>query len=461
MFAPRLSDNSNSKHRIKRTVQLFILSCVSALLLIVNFALNWASYYLVEKSATSVEIYHNTWRAVKDNIHDEDKLKDWDQWEHKFDNLIKTDADAVFYAREMVGSLGDPYSRVLDPNETKASYNTAFGKFIGVGIEFDVAVDAAGQALTTSDGKVLPATGPDGLPVVRNVLRGSPALASGLKRGDQIELIDGKKVAGLTLDSIRAMLQGDAGTFITITYRRGSQTISQPIVRREISLPVVSTAVLPGKVGYLRIEHWGQLDTVDQIRAALMELEDCESLVVDLRNNPGGLVHLVFQSLAMFMDEGLIATEHVRVPGEGYLSYQIRLTANTLQLRTLGLPIPFIRDRNLSRNRPLVVLVNEGTASASEIFASALKENGRAIIIGKKTFGKGIGQTYVPVGNGVRLRITNFRTYTPHGNWVGNAHDIRIGISPDIDVDGVFDGRVIDAPDPQLLKALEFLRRGP
>lgn len=461
MFAPRLSDNSEHKRWIKRTLQLSALLSLTALLLAIYFGFGWASYYLVEKTATPLEIYHNTWRAVRDNIHDQDKLKDWAQWEHKFDDRIQTDADAVFYARQMVASLGDPYSWVLDPNETKASYNAAFGKFVGVGIEFDILLDNNGQPVTTADGKVLPVLGPDGAPVIKNVLRGSPALAAGMQRGDEVEAIDGKKIADLPLDTIRDMLKGEAGTFVTITYRRNGQSVAQPIVRREISVPVVSTAILPGNVGYLRVEHWSQLDTVEQIRNAMMELEKCDSLVVDMRDNPGGLVHLVFQSLAMFMDEGLIATEHVRLPGEGYMSYQVRLSPNTLQLSTLGVPLPLPREKNLSRNRPLVVLVNGGTASASEIFASALKENGRAVVIGKRSFGKGIGQTYVPVGNGVRLRITNFRTYTPQGNWVGNAHDIRIGIGPDIDVDGNFDRRVVDAPDPQLLKALEFLNRKP
>lgn len=458
MFAPRMPDR---RHWLKRTFQLSLLSCVAALLLVVYFCLGWAGYYLVEKTATPLEIYHNTWRAVRDNIHDQDKLKDWDQWEHKFDDQIHTDADAVFYARQMVASLNDPYSRVLDPAETKASYNHAFGKFIGIGIEFDVAMNGSGQPLTTSAGKFLPVTSPEGLPVVRNVMRGSPALAAGMQRGDQIEMVDGKSVAGLSIDEIREMLQGGAGTSVTITYKRNGHSLTQPIVRREIAIPVVSSAVLPGNVGYLRIEHWGQLDTVGQIRDALQDLDKCDSLIVDMRNNPGGLVHLVFQSLALFMDEGLIATEHVRLPGEGYMSYEVRLTPNTLQLRTVGVPVPLPREANISRNRPLVVLVNEGTASASEIFASALKENGRAVLIGKTTFGKGIGQTYVPVGNGVRLRITNFRTYTPNGNWVGNAHDIRTGTAPHVDIEGNFDGRVVDAPDPQLQKAIEFLQRGP
>lgn len=461
MFAPRLHEPGTGTRWYWRTIQVSLLTLVCLILLPLYFGVNWAGYYLVEKTATPVEIYHNTWRAVRDNIYDRDRLKQWDEWEHKFDDRIKTDADAVFYARLMVASLDDPYSWVLDPNDTKASYNAAFGKFVGIGIEFDIALDQAGQPHLTPAGKTLPARSDEGLPVIRNVLRGSPAQAAGLQRGDLLEAIDGKKVDALSLDEIRELLQGDSGTIVSLTYRRGAQTVTQTVTRREISIPVVSTAILPGNVGYLRIEHWSQLDTVEQIRDAMMELDKCDSLIVDMRNNPGGLVHLVFQSLAMFMDEGLIATEHVRLPGDDYMTYKVRLTPNSLQLSTLGVPLPLPREKNLSRNRPLVVLVNENTASASEIFASTLKESGRAIIIGKTSFGKGIGQTYVPVGNGVRLRITNFRTFTPHGNWVGDAHRLRYGVTPDIDVDGVFDGRIIDATDPQLLRALEFLRKKP
>ena len=462
MLAPRLqTDELQGKRCLKRSLQFLLLSTLSALLMVVYFTVNWAGYYLVEKSATSVEIYHNIWRAAQDNLYDQTKLKDWQQWEHKFDDRIHSDADAVFYAQQMIASLDDPYTFVMDADETKASYNNAFGKFVGVGIEFDTAVDADGRALVAVDGKVLPALGAEGLPLVRNVLRGSPASSGGIKRGDQIESIDGVKTAGLSLDAMRALLQGQLDTSVTVTFQRAGQLISQPIVRREIAVPVVSTAILPGNVGYLRIEHWGQLDTAEQVRQGLLELENCDSLVIDLRNNPGGLIHPVFQSLAMLMDSGLLATEHVRIPGDGYLTYQVSLTANSLQVQTQGVSVPLPRERNLSRNRPLVVLVNDGTASASEIFTSALKENGRAVIIGKATYGKGVGQTYVPVGNGVRLRVTNFRTYTPLGNWVGDAHNQRFGIQPHIDVEGAYDGRVVDAPDPQLKTALEFLRKGP
>lgn len=405
------------------------------------FLLFTASYFLVDPvNVPPVAIYHNTWQAVKDNIYDQSLLKDWDSWEHKFDDKIKTEADAIQYAAEMVNSLGDPYTRLQDAASVREEYRNAEANFVGVGIVFERLLDGNGQQIVRPDGQSL-ALSSEGCPVIERPLLGSPAEKAGIAAGDILMSINGKPCTGLSIDQLTSELRGEAGTNVTILVKRHGQVMAVDLTRSALQVPTVSTARLANGIGYLRITGFDQLDTADEVEAALLNLKDCKALIVDVRDNPGGLVHTAFQTAALFMDRGHIATEEVRVPGAGYLSYKLELTPSIMWMRVGGVPIPLPRPANLTGNKPVLVLVNDGTASAAETFAAALKDNGRATVIGTRTFGKGIGQTLVPVGNGARVRVTNFRGFTPSGSWIGDGNNVRFGIEPDVKV----------APHPHLV----------
>lgn len=434
MLAPRLPSGSKRTHWFWRVVQLLAVCGLIYVFSVGYFVLDTANYFLCEKTVTSKELYHNAWKAVRDNIYDQGKLKDWADWEHKYDDRIENDADALKYASEMVSSLGDPYTRILSPEVTKASYEAARGKFSGIGIELEMK---------------------EGVHVIKGVLRGSPALAAGLRRGDEIVSIDDLPVFSYSPDELRDAIHGELGTSLNMEVRRSGKIFTKTVERAEVSVPVVTTEVLPGKVGYLRIDSFVQLDTDKQVLQGIQELNDCDSLIVDVRSNPGGFVHSALLSLSLFLDDGLLATERFRIPASGYLECRFNLTSFGLMTTPMGVPAIVPRHPNLSRGRPIVVLVDGGTASAAEIFAAALKDSGRAVIVGAKTFGKGIGQTYVPIGNGARLAVTNFRGFTPNGDWLGDgAVHVANGIMPHVVVEGSYDRNMSDEPDAQVKAAL-------
>ncbi|MBY0359635.1 MAG: PDZ domain-containing protein [Candidatus Obscuribacterales bacterium] len=440
MFAPRLPDGAKRPHLFWRGAQLSALLLGSFLLGLLCLIMQAANYFLVEVKASPQELYHNAWQAVRDNIYDQDRLKDWDLWEHKFDAEIKTDADALHYARQMTASLEDPYTGILDPGQTQASYERAKGKLVGIGVE-----------IVQQDVDTL---------VISGVLRGSPAERNGLQSGDKIVGLNGNAIAQLSPKELNDTLEGEVGTSLTLQIMRNGQQTTASLTRAEVSIPVVTTAILPGNVGYLRIESFVQLDTDKQAAKAMEALAGCDSLILDMRGNLGGFLHSSLLTASLFLDEGLLATEKVRAPASGYITTDFRLTKNFLIVDANGLPIPVPRHQNASGQRPLVVLMDGNTASAGETLVSALQDNGRCTVVGSKSFGKGIGQTFVPIGNGARVRVTNFRGYTPKGAWLGDgAVKVANGIEPDIKVESNYNSLMVSNPkdDKQLQAALAHL----
>jgi carboxyl-terminal processing protease len=267
------------------------------------------------------------------------------------------------------------------------------------------------------------------------------------------------------MEDLSTTLRGERGTAVKLRIRRGGAEIDLTVTRDYVSVPTVTTAHLPDGIGYIRLEGFDRWDTAKQFEDGLRDLQDCRALIVDVRDNPGGFIHSAVDVSAMFLDEGTITTLDTRVPGSGHFRYSVIVTRGTMGIRVgssfaEGLTLKFPRrPPNLSGQRPVVVLVNGGTASASELFTAALQDNGRVTVLGTQTFGKGVGQTYVPVGNGVRLRITNLRTFTPNGRWIGDGgQHVYNGIQPDVIVEADSFAEYGGKGDNQLEQAVKLLR---
>jgi carboxyl-terminal processing protease len=438
--------------RIRKALKWFTL--ISLLLVAVTscLVLEAINYYLVDPQVTPVEIYHNTWQRAADNIYDQRKLKEWASWEHKFDHLIKTDADAVRYARQMIKTINDPYTFVLDADQVENNYVSAEGKYVGVGIEPDL------QLVANKDENAQKQY----VPKVKLPLRGSPAHDAGIFPNDVIVSIDGESTAGHTIKEIDTKLKGAEGSKVTVVVLRNNQEQTFVLDRKPISIPIVSTKILSVKsykVGYLRIEAFDQLDTDSQAEAALKTLADCQALIVDVRSNHGGFIHTAVRTAAMFMDSGSICNETVRIPKTGYVTMEATVNSKMLVIWAGYVPILWPRPDNLANGRPVVLLIDGGSASAAELFAAALKDNKIAFVIGTETFGKGIGQTYIPVGNGVRLNITNIYGVTPNGTWLGDGRaTVANGLKPDIVIERNKNSIFGSFNDNQLEAALEFLK---
>jgi len=439
---------------VYKAFSTFALVTLAFVLLVTSVGTYWGRYFLADLPATPVEVYHNTWRVARDNIYDQSKLKNWDSWEHKFDSQIKTDEDALRFANEMLSSLDESYTALLPREQVERDKARADGAYVGVGIVLDEIAGTKGF-------------------IVKRVIAGGPADRAGLLEGDVIVAVDGTESTKFgTMEALVGALKGPEGNEVTLTVSRGVDTLTMPMKREKVKNPVVTTQRLTGldgkKVGYIRIESFDQLGMNEQVEKALVELADCDQFVVDLRDNPGGFIHEAVLTSALFMKSGTVTKMSNRFPGEDYLDVEVRLTPGQIML-TAGkgyirnIPVPFLfRPRDLVQGRSVVLLVNGNSASAAEMFSAALIDNGVATAVGTTTFGKGIGQTYIPVGNGHRLRVTNIKAYTPSGAWLGDAgQTVASGITP-LHVTpsrGWF--RRGGANDNQLNKALEVLQKTP
>ncbi len=289
----------------------------------------------------------------------------------------------------------DPHSAYLDPDAFKELRVGTEGEFGGLGIE-----------VTMEDGFVK----------VVSPIDDSPAAHAGIKPGDLIIMLDEKAVKGMTLNDAVKYMRGKPGSPITLTVvREGSnKPLKFTLTRAVIKIQSVKERLLEPGYGYVRITQF-QANTGDSLNSALKKLKqenkgDLKGLVLDLRNNPGGVLNAAVSVSDTFLDKGLIVYTKGRVPDS-----RLKFSA------TPG---------DALHGAPMVVLVNGGSASASEIVAGALQDNKRAIIMGTKTFGKASVQTIIPMSNGAALRLTTARYYTPSGRSIQ-----ALGIVPDVIVD--------------------------
>jgi carboxyl-terminal processing protease len=291
----------------------------------------------------------------------------------------------------MLESL-DPHSSFMKPDEYKELQIETKGSFTGIGIEISLK---------------------DGILTVVSPIEGTPAYKAGLKANDKILKIDNKTTKNMTLIEAVKILRGPKGTDITITiYREGWKRLKDvTMTRDEIPIQSVRSEMLSDGYGYVRISNF-QDKTASELKKALKKLEkdrDLKGLVLDLRNNPGGLLEQAVEVTDLFLDEGLVVYTDGRIEEQ-----KMRFEARKDKAR---------------HNYPLAVLVNEGSASASEIVAGALQDHKKAIILGVQTFGKGSVQTIIPLEDGSAVRLTTALYYTPNGRSIQAK-----GIEPDIEV---------------------------
>ena len=288
----------------------------------------------------------------------------------------------------MLDSL-DPHSAFMDPDFYREMQIETKGSFGGLGIEITIK---------------------DSILTIVAPIEDTPAYKAGIKSGDQIVYIDGKSTKGITLLEAVKKLRGRPGSKVTISVmREGVNELKEfTITRAEIKLKSVKYKMLEPGYGYLRITSFQQR-TIDDFRKALteMEKESLEGLILDLRNNPGGLLDAAVDIADEFINSGLIVKTDGRKENQ-----RMKFTAKT-SLR--------------SHDYPMIVLINEGSASASEIVAGALQDHKKAIIMGKKSFGKGTVQSIIQLGDGSALKLTTANYYTPSGRSIQAT-----GIVPDV-----------------------------
>ncbi len=299
--------------------------------------------------------------------------------------------------RGMLGNL-DPHSDFLDKSEFGDLQDMTSDQYNGIGIDVDV--------------------GDDGLVEVVSPIDGSPAARAGVRSGDEILEVNGTSTDGLSLDQVSALLQGKPGTSVDLTLLPddSNKPYSVKLVREEVHVGSTRTELLQKGYGYIRVSDFSD-DTSGGVVAGLHTLAKqsggpLAGVILDLRDNPGGLLDSAVAVSDTFLDKGLIVTAKGRAPD-----------ANFERRATPG---------DLLNGAPLVVLVDEGTASAAEVVAGALQDNHRALIVGSRTFGKGSVQTVIPLPQGDAIKLTTSLYYTPSGRSIQAE-----GITPDVDVEAL------------------------
>ena len=322
------------------------------------------------------------------------------------------DQDAMMRGaiRGMLDTLGDPHTTLLDPSVSQRAREQTRQKFQGIGARID-----------ERDGQIL----------IHSVFNDSPAQNAGLKSGDVIVAVDGTIIEGDTVEHTALRIRGQAGTDVVLTIKRGDdEPFDVTITRAEVVIPSLTTETLSGNVGYIRLWSFGAL-TADELHTTLESLIDDEApgLILDLRDNPGGLLGTAIRVTSEFLDRGTV----------------VLYEEQAQQQRPYR-----VRSSGVARNIPLVVLVNERSASASEIVAGALSHYGRAVIIGQRTYGKGTVQLPHDLSDGSQLRVTIARWLTP-----GRESISEVGIAPDIEIEAdIMDSLEEDAAVQRALKEL-------
>jgi carboxyl-terminal processing protease len=298
--------------------------------------------------------------------------------------------------RGLLGNL-DPHSDFLDKSEFSDMQSLTSGEFNGIGIDIGVQDDAI---------------------VIIAPIDGSPAARAGVKAGDEILEVNGTSLDGLSLDQASDLLRGKPGSTVTLSLlpAGADKPVSVKLIREEVHVPSTRAELLQHGYGYLRISDFGD-DTAEGVKSGMRALQKknggpLAGLVMDLRDNPGGLLDAAVDVSDAFLDSGIIVSAKGRAPD-----------SNFVRKATPG---------DLLSGAPLVVLVNQGTASAAEIVAGALKDNHRALIMGVQTFGKGSVQTVIPLPQGDAIKLTTALYYTPAGTSIQAQ-----GIVPDVEVDAL------------------------
>ncbi|EAW35617.1 carboxyl-terminal processing protease CtpC [Lyngbya sp. PCC 8106] len=374
------------------------------------------------------ELIDEVWQIIEKSYVDGTfNQVDWTAVRNEYLNRsYTTDEQAYEAIREMLDQLDDPYTRFMDPEEFKNMQIDTSGELTGVGI----------QLTQDEESKKL---------IVISPIEDSPAFDAGVQAQDIILKIDDQSTKDMDINDAVKLIRGPVGTEVTLTIKRGNEEIIVPINRAKIEIHPVRYSTQnssTGTVGYIRLNTFSA-NAADEMREAITDLEkqNVSGYILDLRSNPGGLLYASIEIARMLMDEGDIVST---VDRRGELDRQ---RANSRALT----------------DKPMVVLIDGGSASASEILSGALQDNERALLVGSKSFGKGLVQSVRGVGNGSGLAVTIAKYFTPDGRDINHE-----GIEPDVKIDLSEAQReelrkertkIGTLDDPQYAKALEVLNQ--
>lgn len=339
-----------------------------------------------------------------------------EQLDKYYDGTMDINAMVEGAVKGMTAALKDPYTTFMNKDEYSEFNSQTEGKYSGVGLQ-----------VQAKDDKI----------VVVDIFEDSPSKKAGILPKDIIEKVDDKDVSGKELEAAVAMMKGEEGTKVKLTLnRQGKGVFDVELVRAKINIVTVKSEMIDSQVGYIQVMMFDE-NTASNFTTKLSELQakGAKALILDLRSNPGGLLNECVDMVSNFVEKDKVIVSTID-------KYDYSKKYYSKGGNAIGMP--------------LVVLTNEGTASASEIFSGAIRDYQLGTLIGKKTYGKGVVQTLLDTGDGTALKVTISKYYTPNGENINHT-----GIKPDIEVEYPDSLRALEynrSTDPQFGKALEIAK---
>lgn len=360
---------------------------------------------------SSQKLFDDVWSEVKDNYYDPTlNHQQWKYWKDHYHGRIKTDEDVKIAVDTMLASLDDPYSRYMTKSEYADQNTSISSKITGIGVN-----------IAAISGKIQ----------IINVIDGTPAQSANLQNGDIILDIDGKEANGLSISEVANLVRGPENTSVKLTILRDKDKLVKNVLRKEIKIKSVKSTV-DKNIGYIAITSFIASTTPNEFLEALEKTKNTDGLIIDLRGNTGGLLPNAIFIANLFIPEGKL----VSIVGRNGYRYDIQA-----------------QNTDFGVDKPVVVLVDGASASASEILSGALKDYHKATIVGTRTYGKGMVQKIIPMPNETGLNLTVAKYLTPSGSDINKK-----GIKPDVEVQ--FTAQDIrNKNDVQLSEAKKLLSR--
>ena len=395
-------------------VSLVIIILLVIVQLLVGFVFNNPQMIKSRTNTSKIspqKLFDRTWREVEKGFYDKSlNSQDWDYWREHYRGEIHTNADAKVAIDTMLASLDDEYSRYLNKKDYASQSSSIDSKITGIGV-----------TIVNKSGKI----------IVHGVVDNTPAKKAGIKAEDVIIKVGDKCVSGMNVSDVASLVRGKIDTSVTLELNRDGKILTKTILREEIKIDSVKSFVKKD-VGYIQILSFIGTSTTKEFLSALDKTKESKGLIVDLRGNTGGLLANAVFIANVFLENGTIVKI---VPRNGVVE-KINVHNSFLHIE-----------------KPVVLLVDGMSASASEILSGALKDHQKAVLVGTKTFGKGMVQRIIPLPNSTGLNLTIAKYLTPNGSDINEK-----GITPDYVVK-MSEQDFRHHRDPQMKKAEKVLNK--
>lgn len=358
------------------------------------------------------KLFLNSWKIIKKRYYDSSlNHQNWEKWKNRYIDNIKTEEDAHLAINTMLASLDDPYSRFLNAQEYAEQTTSIDSKIVGIGIN-----------ISSVSGKI----------VIISTVENTPAQKAGVKAGDILSKVDDKDVHGKNISEIAQLIRGEEGTIVKIEIIRNGKKIVKTLTRAQIEIKSVKHKILPENIGYIQITSFLGTNVAEDFLSSLNSIKDTKGLILDLRGNTGGLLPNAVFITDLFLKEGNI----VSIVDRNGIKSDINA-----------------QDKVSLTQKPMIILIDGATASASEIVSGALKDYKMAVLVGEKTYGKGMVQKIYPMPNKTGMNLTIAKYLTPNG-----ADINKKGILPDYVVKYTEEDYYAKK-DPQLDEAKKIMRK--